>query len=1489
MGLRVQALAGLFLVFAITVRASVYYVDSAHGRDTNAGTSVNAPWQTLSKVNDTHFHPGDTVLFRRGSAWIGELKITSSGDSMRPVLFGAYGTGNKPVITNPQPPMGSAITIKANWVIIENFLVADAREAGIYIGTGASRNIIRNNEATRVGLGIAVDGDFNRITGNYLHDLHMVVDTEGGDDDYGAVGVWLGPVSGGGKASDNEIAFNRMVNCMAKSKDYETDGGAVEFYRNVDRNYVHHNWMENCNGAFEVGGNGDTVSDNRIACNVLINNGYAGSFHGASKYGVTIGRFRVENNVIVETRAQEQLIGFWSGTVTPEKFIYRNNIFYCPNYKAISKTGSFTHEYNLYYLGGRSEIGYPPGVGEKTGDPLFAGLENHDFHLKTGSPAIDAGISLGDGADFDGRRVPLGRTTDMGAYESDPGHVDSGYVASLAGEWRFAADSLVVGERQHWEKARLPGVIHLPGSTDEIGLGNHFPLFRSILGQKPPEDYPRDADFGMLTREHKFMGVAWYQKDVVIPEQEGGKLFSLCLERVMWRSRVFVDGLPAGGPVDFLSSPHRHPLGVLTAGKHTITVMIDNRQVYPVGILAHSYCPHMQTMWNGAVGKIELVGQTPLHIGRVDAYSSYRDGTVRIRMEVNNPLTREQTVPVKWVIRERQGGRVVAEDKANLQVAPGSTTAIREIRLKEPPEPWNEFTPNLYDLTTTGGSDGQVAEQLTTFGFRDLGVTDKHFTINGQKILYRNSHEGMFFGKTGYPAMDKEYWLRVFGVYKAHGLNSARFHSACPPGAAFDAADELGIYLQVEFFWMDGWMGYKDLIGRDNDTLNRFVRSELMQAIREYGNHPSMVLVGIGNELGGNFEKMGEWIGEARKEDPRHLYAAGIAHNITVADQWVEYGGKGEALKHPGTGWNYTYNYTVPTAHNYDKEFRRKELPEFTHETGQYIVHPLWSEMDKYTGPLKPYNFQYFKKLAQSSEIAGQDLEFQKASGNLNSILYKAEIEATLRTPQSAGYGLLSMVDYPGQGEAFIGWVDPFYENKSFMPADQFRMYGGHTVPLLQFEKWVWEDGDTLKARAKVANYGPGSIDQAVMTYRITDGSSVIRSGAFPVAAIAQGGLTGMGDFSEILHSGPNGRQLTISLEIEGTPYRNSWNIWVFPKGHRTEVPKDVLVTSRPEEALRALHAGKKVVLDAHRLGPRKNQVYAAFAPVFWSATWFTGQETEVTGAVIRNTHPALSRFPTGEVTDWQWQDICRDARGFVLNDLPAGYRPIVQPVDDYHFGKKLGSMFELRTAEGGKLLVCGYNLTDTLPYPAARQLRASILSYAGSDQFNPGQLVDDEWLLKTFPDLYVPLKKPAGYEKAWLYVKAGDNFETLNAEGEWTAGLDGAVKEKGLDYRVTCSGVWRDDKGSYWFGKVIKIEIDVSAPAIMTLKLRFLDSNNQGRTGIVRCEDMPGVTLGHHPEGEWISIPITKENCLDGKLVIIAECKSGPNLMISDLILIPD
>lgn len=1055
----------------------------------------------------------------------------------------------------------------------------------------------------------------------------------------------------------------------------------------------------------------------------------------------------------------------------------------------------------------------------------------------------------------------------------------------LEGTWRFRIDSTDLGEQQHWENTRFSETIHLPGSTDEQGVGNHFPLFKSILGSGRLEGYPEDADFGMLTRKHKYIGKAWYQKEFTISGKDSNQKYTLFLERVMWQSKVWIDGIPAGKAVDYLSAPHAHFLGLLPKGKHVITVLVDNSLIHPIGTLGHSYCPHMQSQWNGIVGKIGLIGNSLLSIDQVDVYPSFKDRKIIVRAGISNGYAQEKKSNIEFVVKEKSTGKVVANRKEKWTAATGKSSPEYTITFNAQLLPWDEFTPELYQLETRVSASGSSQSQITEFGFRDLGVSEKHFTINGRKLIYRNSHEGMFFGKTGYPAMDVAYWKKIWKLYKDHGFNAARFHSSCPPEAAFVAADEVGLYLQVEFFWMDGWMGYKDLIGDKNENLNHFVENEFRQALKIYGNHPSMMLVSFGNELGGNFDKMGEWIATAKRQDSRRFYAAGIAHNITTADDYVEYGGKNKALEYNGTDWNYTENYISPQAHNYDASYRRKYLPEFTHEAGQYIVHPLWSEIDKYDGVFTADNLSYFKKIAEENGIAQMDAELQRASGNLNKMLYKAEIEATLRTPESAGYSLLSMVDYPGQGEALVGWVDPFYANKNFMTPAEFRLFGTHTAPLLRFSKYVWEDGELFLGKVEVCHYGKETLKGAQVRYMLKEGDKILKEAVLPAKDIKQGELTPIGEFSYPLSAGKYGRKLSLSLSITDTEYENHWDIWVFPKAGEEPQTSKTLVTASLSEALARLEEGGKVLLLAHQLGNVKDKTYGAFTPVFWSATWFEGQNTDVSGAFIRNRHEALQQFPTSDVMDWQWKDICEGARGFVLNALPKNYFPIVQPVNDFHHGNKIGTLFELKTKQGGQLLVCGYNIVDRLEKrPATRQLRNSLLHYVESPAFVPKQIVEREWLERVLTDRQA-FEKEELSKNALLYIKAGAAYPDLGLT-KWISEFDRATKQDGFDYHVFCDGIWQDDKGSYWCGKDVKIEIGVKHPQLMNLKIYFYDSNKQGRKGAIKCEDMPEVILDKHTEETGISIPVTRENCLDGKIEIHINCTSGPNLMISKLIL---
>jgi hypothetical protein len=393
-----------------------FYYDSVSGNDNNSGIEPDRAWQSLRKINSMNYLPGDVISFKRGSTWTGDFFIWASGSKDNPITFTSYGdSGELPVFRNPgsDTDLTSAIRINSDWVVVENLEVKEAQLAGIYISEGADNNIVRNIEATLVGEGLSVHGRYNQILGNYIHDLTMVHNTRGGNDDYGAVGIWL-------FNSNNEVAYNSLINCRASSYDYGEDGGAVEFYKDVNNSYIHHNYAYNAEGFMEIGGG--SAINNIAAYNLIVNSGKVMGFHLAGKFVSQIKNFRFENNTIINTSSEKYsaAINFWWGNPDPGMLIMRNNIFYLKNFEGLvfsaGDSSNFTHDHNIYFMP-EGKPGIKMGTGEIKADPDFVNLKCGDYRLKDNSPAVDAGSNLGYTLDFLNNPVFIGKTSDIGAIE----------------------------------------------------------------------------------------------------------------------------------------------------------------------------------------------------------------------------------------------------------------------------------------------------------------------------------------------------------------------------------------------------------------------------------------------------------------------------------------------------------------------------------------------------------------------------------------------------------------------------------------------------------------------------------------------------------------------------------------------------------------------------------------------------------------------------------------------------------------------------------------------------------------------------------------------------------------------------------------------------------------------------------------------------------------------------------------------------------------
>lgn len=196
-------------------------------------------------------------------------------------------------------------------------------------------------------------------------------------------------------------------------------------------------------------------------------------------------------------------------------------------------------------------------------------------------------------------------------------------VISLAGTWNFQLDSTNRGIKEQWYNHKLSETIQLPGTTDEAGYG----LKTS------------GSDYGGLTREFKYNGPAWYQKEIIIPEKWKEKDVTLFLERVIWESHVFIDGREMDIQ-DALNTPHIHHIGKLLPGKHLLSVRVNNDMIHNIGDNGHAYYEYTQSIWNGMVGRLELRASDPLYIKQVRVLPDPDNDRLRVDVFLNKSSSR---------------------------------------------------------------------------------------------------------------------------------------------------------------------------------------------------------------------------------------------------------------------------------------------------------------------------------------------------------------------------------------------------------------------------------------------------------------------------------------------------------------------------------------------------------------------------------------------------------------------------------------------------------------------------------------------------------------------------------------------------------------------------------------------------------------------------------------------------------------------------------
>ncbi|MDO4158843.1 MAG: beta-glycosidase [Prevotellaceae bacterium] len=902
------------------------------------------------------------------------------------------------------------------------------------------------------------------------------------------------------------------------------------------------------------------------------------------------------------------------------------------------------------------------------------------------------------------------------------------HTINLSGQWQFALDEDSTGLSKGFLFSNFDDSVMLPGTTDTNRKGH--PLTKK-------------NETTHLSRLYSYIGKAWYKRDVIIPKEWKDKDIYLHLERTK-SSKIYIDGVYAGSNND-VSTPQIYNLtAFLRPGKHTVTIIIDNAKGIPNQLLtaSHAFTEDTQTNWNGIIGDIFLECVNPVHIDNI--MMSSRTEPITFQYSILGKTKKK--ISLTEVITDVSTGEKVYEKQHKVDIRKTSTiTSIVPNDVYEKLKRWDEFEPNIYKFTVYIDNGDSICK---TFGKIDFKTKGNFFYVNGNKTFLRGKHDACVFPLTAHVPMDTDSWRRYFSTLKQYGINHVRFHSWCPPEACFEVADEMGFYLQPELpFWGDF---------NDKDPyLMSFLHKEGLNILGKYGHHPSFVMMALGNELWGSIPNMQEFVRDFRMADSTKLYTLGSNYYLGYkepmpemdyfttcrigGEAWGKYnthvrGSFSFADAYDGGLINHEYPNTITT---FEKAIERTSIPVISHETGQFQVYPDYREISKYTGVLYPYNMEIFKKRLENSCMSDLANQFHKASGLWSVLLYKADIEMDLRTKNMAGFQLLDIQDYPGQGSAYVGILDAFMESKNIVSPAEWRQWCSPVVPLFETHKMCYTDGDTISGNIMIAAYDNGKSDLKQLKWKLLDTNNNIRTeGILPINAKNGNGLIEVGQIcikAKLADKSINER-MNLILSIDGTSYHNSYPLWIYRNNdfHKDikELSRNILITdSMTSEVVEKLNNGAKVLLMPNDSIYKQQTVGALFQTDYWNYRMFKticqnnkkAISPGTLGMLIDNTHPLFMNFPTEIHTNWQWAAIVKHSNPFILDNTQDNYRPIIQVIDNVERNHKLGLVFEF-TVGKGKLLVCMSDLNKAMTnqYPEVNQFYISLLEYMNSTDFSP-------------------------------------------------------------------------------------------------------------------------------------------------------------------------
>ena len=958
-------------------------------------------------------------------------------------------------------------------------------------------------------------------------------------------------------------------------------------------------------------------------------------------------------------------------------------------------------------------------------------------------------------------------------------------VISLEGSWFFhKGDAPELGLQipqngkqglQIPQNGKDSEYVMLPGSMLTNGKGNPVSvetqwtgsLYDSSYFFNPYMEKYRCGEMKFpffLTPERHYVGAAWYWRSIYVPRDWKDRRVMLFLERPHIETTVYVNGREAGHQMS-LSTPHVYDVTKLLrmGRRNDIAIRVYNGiENVCVGQDSHSVTDQTQGNWNGIVGRMELQAR-PEHVNirKVRVYPDLLRRKAHVVVDLENHANewlgnvhvmqlKEYGLSYEVTMEGTDMLRPLISSKSNWIDIERKQRVEFDIPMTKQMLAWDEFMPAVYRLTIYAGKD----RYETTFGFRDIGVKGREMLINGHPLYIRGTVENCCFPETGYPPTDEEEWTRIFKKCKEYGLNMVRFHSYCPPEAAFCAADRVGIYLQPEG---PSWPNHGVKLRRGM-AIDKYLLEESRRIIDTYGNHPSFVMMAAGNEPAGDWVAYcNDWVRQMHEYDSTKVYCGASVGGGWAWDSGSEFHVKGGARgldwdRHtPSSDDDYYEQILHPrnfkpaaTEVNSSLNTQHSTLntsPIIAHEQGQWCAFPDFREIEQYTGAYKARNFEIFRDLLADNGMAEQAGKFLDASGRLQTLCYKYEMERNLRTPEYTGFQLLALNDYSGQGTALVGPLNVHWREKGYVDAVHWRKFCNALVPLARFPRFVYSTADTLRVPLEVYNAYNSAITQVRTSYYIKNDSGQVITGALlSIGDIPIGKNVQVGTVRMPLDSIKAPQKLTLVVQLSGK-MENEWDFWVYPEESEKGIVNSekfaaavLIADTLDTQAQDVLMKGGTVLLTAAGRVKLGNDVKQTYLPVFWNTSWFKMRPPHTTGAYIDKGHPLFRHgFPTDTWANLNWWELLNKAQVMNLMELPADYQPPIQPIDTWHVSRKLGMLIEAKVGKG-RLLMTTMDITHDLEHRlVARQMRHAILSYMQSDDFQPSLTLSEQTIRNFF------------------------------------------------------------------------------------------------------------------------------------------------------------